>query len=72
MDFLHRILRPPLGLFIESILVYHNDPAPHTLERVLPIGAMQLIVNLKEDQTRLYDPERRRIPSRDNAHFGLT
>jgi AraC-like DNA-binding protein len=45
----------PLGLFIETIWVYHNDPAPHTLERVLPTGAMQLIVNLKEDQTRLYD-----------------
>ena len=32
-------------------------PAPHALERILPTGAAQLIVNLKEDQTRLYDPE---------------
>jgi hypothetical protein len=28
------------------------------LERILPTGAAQLIVNLKEDRTRLYDPAR--------------
>ena len=37
--------------------MYQNDPRPHALERILPTGAAQLIVNLKEDQTRLYDPE---------------
>ena len=35
-----------------------NEPGPQALERILPSGAAQLIVNLKEDQTRLYDPER--------------
>jgi AraC-like DNA-binding protein len=58
MRFLHRVPRPPLDAFIESIWVYRNDPQPHTLERILPSGAAQLIVNLKEDETRLYDPER--------------
>ena len=57
MPYRHRIPRPPLDSFIESIWVYHVDPIPHGLERVLPTGAAQLIVNLKEDQTRLYDPE---------------
>jgi AraC-like DNA-binding protein len=57
MPFLHRVPRPPLDAFIESIWVYRNDPQPHALERVLPNGAAQLIVNLKEDETRLYDPE---------------
>ena len=52
-----RVPRPPLDSFVESIWVYQNDPRPHALERILPTGAAQLIVNLKEDQTRLYDPE---------------
>ena len=57
MHYRHRIPRPPLDSFIESIWVYQNDPRPHALERILPTGAAQLIVNLKEDQTRLYDPD---------------
>ena len=57
MRYRHRVPRPPLDSFIESIWVYQNDPRPHALERILPTGAAQLIVNLKEDQTRLYDPE---------------
>jgi AraC-like DNA-binding protein len=57
MHFRHRVPRPPLDLFVESIWVYQNDPRPNALERVLPTGAAQLIVNLKEDQTRLYDSE---------------
>jgi AraC-like DNA-binding protein len=57
MHYRHRVPRPPLDAFIESIWVYQNDPRPHALERVLPTGAAQLIMNLKEDQTRLYDPE---------------
>ena len=56
MHFSHRIPRPPLDAFIESIWLYRNDPRPHRLERILPTGAAQLIVNLKEDQTRIYDP----------------
>ncbi len=56
MFYHHRVPRPPLNGFVELIWLYHNDPRPHALERVLPTGAAQLIVNLKEDQTRLYDP----------------
>jgi AraC-like DNA-binding protein len=55
--FCHRVPQPPLDSFIESIWVYEDDPRPHALERILPSGAAQLIVNLKEDQTRLYDPD---------------
>ena len=57
MHYRHRVPRPPLDAFIESIWVYQNDPRPHALERIMPTGAAQLIVNLKEDQTRLYDPD---------------
>jgi AraC-like DNA-binding protein len=57
MQFRHRLPRPPLDSFIESIWLYQSEPRPHALERILPTGAAQLIVNLKEDQTRLYDPK---------------
>lgn len=61
MPYRHRVPKPPLDSFIESLWVYQNDPCPHALERILPTGAAQLIVNLKEDETRLYDPN---IPER--------
>jgi hypothetical protein len=57
MHYRHRVPRAPLDSFVESIWVYQNDRRPHALERILPTGASQLIVNLKEDQTRLHDPE---------------
>jgi AraC-like DNA-binding protein len=57
MTYRHRAPKPPLDSFVESIWVYQNDPRPNALERILPTGAPQLIVNLKEDQTRLYDSE---------------
>lgn len=46
----------PLDAFIESIWLCRNEPRPHALERVLPTGAAQLIVNLTNDETRTYDP----------------
>ena len=57
MHYRYRVPAPPLDSFVESIWVCRNDPRPHALERILPTGAAQLIVNLKEDRTRLYDPE---------------
>src|SRR5262245_6425319 len=53
----HRVPRPPLDAFVASIWLFRDRPRPHALERVLPTGAAQLIVNLKEDRARLYDPE---------------
>ena len=47
MHYRYRVPRPPLDAFIASIWVYQNDPQPHALERILPTGAAQLIVNLK-------------------------
>lgn len=57
MLFVSRTPAPPLDAFIASIWYCENDPAPLALQRVLPHGSAQLIVNLKEDQTRLYHPE---------------
>jgi AraC-like DNA-binding protein len=55
--YLQRVPAPPLNAFVQSIWFCQSPPAPHALERVLPNGAAQLIVNLKEDQTRVYRPE---------------
>jgi AraC-like DNA-binding protein len=42
---------------VESVWICQQPAGPRRLERVLPTGASQLIVNLEEDQTRLYDPD---------------
>lgn len=52
-----RIPRPPLDAFIQFIWLYENDPRPLAFERILPTGTAQLIVNLKEDQLRRYEPD---------------
>ncbi len=57
MLYLERVPAPPLHAFIKSLWFCRSEPREHALERVLPGGAAQLIVNLKEDQTRVYRPE---------------
>jgi AraC-like DNA-binding protein len=57
MRFEQRWPPPPLDTHVKSIWYYRCEPRPFALERVLPNGAAQLIVNLKEDQTRAYDPD---------------
>jgi AraC-like DNA-binding protein len=48
----------PLGAFVESLWIFEAPPRAHALERIMPYGAAQLIVNLAEDETRVYHPER--------------
>jgi AraC-like DNA-binding protein len=57
MLYINRVPAPPLDAFIASIWFCERQPRPFALERVLPTGAAQLIVNLKEDRTRMYHPE---------------
>ncbi len=57
MLFVRRVPAPPLNGFVACLWYCENRPQPHALERVLPSGSAQLIVNLKENQTRLYRPE---------------
>jgi len=57
MLYLDRVPAPPLDAFIASIWYCQSQPRPFALQRVLPIGAAQLIVNLKEDRARMYHPE---------------
>ena len=54
MVFTQRRPAPPLDRWIESIWLCRSEPRLRALERVLPSGASQLILNLAEDETRLY------------------
>jgi AraC-like DNA-binding protein len=63
MDFRARVPPPPFDAFVAMVWACRSEPRPHGLERVLPTGGAQLIVNLKEDETRLYDPDRPHEPA---------
>lgn len=46
---------PPLDTAIDAVWYFRSAPRPFALERVLPQGTAQLVVNLKDDVTRVYD-----------------
>jgi len=48
---------PPLARFVERLWYYRNDPTPHAKERLMPDGCVSIVINLAEDQIRLYDPD---------------
>jgi AraC-like DNA-binding protein len=48
---------PPLGLFVEKLWSFQGYLPSHALERILPDGAPELVVNLSEDRSRIYDRE---------------
>src|SRR5581483_3016610 len=54
MLFVRRVPAPPLDQSVDCLWYCENEPGPFALQRVLPSGAAQVIVNLKEDQTRMY------------------
>jgi len=55
MLFVRRRPRAPLDQAIEAVWYFRRAPQPFALERVLPTGAAQLVINLKTDVTRAYD-----------------
>ena len=58
MTFVARRPRPPLDRCVELVWTVWGAPGPHRLERVLPTGTGQVIINLAEDRTRGYDEDR--------------
>jgi len=48
---------PPLDAFVERLCHCADTPA-HRRERILPSGTVELVVNLREDEIRIYDPAR--------------
>ncbi|XYH94523.1 helix-turn-helix domain-containing protein [Sorangium sp. So ce1128] len=46
---------PPLARFVSQLWYYATPELPHLLERVLPSGAVNLLINIAEDELRWYD-----------------
>lgn len=45
----------PLSHLVESIWDWDMPPSAHRFERILPSACSQLVINLAEDETRVYD-----------------
>ncbi|HZX69715.1 MAG TPA: helix-turn-helix domain-containing protein [Rhodanobacter sp.] len=61
MGFLQYLPEPPLDALIAKLWDWDMPPAAHHYERVLPQPGAQLIINLHQDETRVYtDDEARR------------
>jgi AraC-like DNA-binding protein len=62
----HHIPGPPLAGLVEMIWYYDDcPPAAHAYDRILPNGAMGLVINLAEDETRVYDERDLATPIRN-------
>ena len=48
---------PPLNEFVEYVWLIEDGQAPR-LEKILPSGTIELVVNLKNDEIHIHDPER--------------
>ncbi|HKI01985.1 MAG TPA: helix-turn-helix domain-containing protein [Thermoanaerobaculia bacterium] len=66
MLYLSHTPSPPLGDFIERFWLCSDAP-PHSRERILPSGTIELVVNLRDDEIRVYDPSR---PDRCTRYSG--
>src|SRR5262249_9591433 len=55
MLFRHYIPQKPLSNFIEMLWYYDGYAQPHAKERLMPTGTTELVINLREDQIRVYD-----------------
>ncbi|MEO8126879.1 MAG: DUF6597 domain-containing transcriptional factor [Bryobacteraceae bacterium] len=63
----HYIPAPPLATFVESFWLYADCAAPQGLERIMPTGSLSVVINLKKDSLRNYDP---RDPRRFDSYGG--
>ncbi len=58
MLYLTHIPGPPLNNFVELFWFYDGFPKrPHKKERLMPDGSVELVINLNEDEARIYDRE---------------
>src|SRR5215470_4784214 len=47
---------PPLDRFVELLWVFQGAPGPHKMERLLPDGSVELVINLHDPRIPVYDP----------------
>lgn len=67
--FLHQVPAAPLDRFVKMIWYWQGARPSHTKDRMMPDGTIALIINLREDQCRIYDRE---DPSRCRTMRGIT
>ncbi|MGB3460382.1 MAG: helix-turn-helix domain-containing protein [Rhodanobacter lindaniclasticus] len=67
MGFQHYLPGPPLDKLIAKVWDWDMPPAAHRHERVLPQPGAQLIINLHEDETRVYTDDAARRCIRSSA-----
>jgi AraC-like DNA-binding protein len=56
MLYVAHIPGPPLAGFVECMWSLGDAPA-HSMERIVPSGTLELVINLHEDEIRIYDPD---------------
>jgi AraC-like DNA-binding protein len=49
---------PPLDRFVECIWLYSGYQPGHSMEKVLPHGGLELVIDLQDRPRRLHDPRR--------------
>jgi AraC-like DNA-binding protein len=50
--------KPPLSKFIDNFWLYEGYEPEHKTERILPTGTLELVINLRQNELRIYDTER--------------
>lgn len=63
MPYASHVPGPPLDAFVENLWSLSDAP-PHARERILPSGTLELVINLHEDEFRIYDVAEDRPPKR--------
>lgn len=49
------IPRPPLSEFVYLFWLYEGHNPPHAKERCLPTGTMEMVIDLRQEELRVYD-----------------
>jgi len=74
--YVRRTPGPPLAAHVAELWCFADAP-PHAAERILPTGALELVINLDEDELRIYrGPTVRRyagalVSGAYRSHFGI-
>lgn len=56
MIYRYHVPAPPLSEFVELLWLFDGYAPGHARERLLPMGTVELVVNLREDQPDFRDP----------------
>ena len=55
MDYRSHVLGPPLADYVDYLWSLSDAPS-HAKERILPTGTLELVLNLADDEFRIYCP----------------